>query len=89
MTLGEFARSVSREIVACARKRSDVRDVIGSAAEFLADNHLPPLQMQWFWQQVADHMTAHRPIEEDEFTGYLTAALNAVHDEITSCELQR
>ena len=76
MTLGEFAKSIAQEIADCAAWSSNVRAVIGSAAELLYD--LPAAQMRWFWQEVANELTARRPIEEGEQAQRITAAIREV-----------
>ncbi len=83
MTLGEFARSIAEEMAEC----TDVRAVIGSAADLLDD--LPGPQMKWFWEEVAAQLTARRPIEQDEFADRITAALDAVFGELAARGLQQ
>ncbi len=83
MTLGEFARSIADEIADRAAYRSDVRGVIGEASQLLAD--LPISQMKWFWQEVAWQLTAHRPIEQDERSEHITAALDEVNSALMVC----
>jgi hypothetical protein len=82
MTLGEFAKNIAEEIAGCAEWRSDVRAVIGSAAELLYD--LPAAQMRWFWQEVADELTARRPIEQGEQAEQITAAISAVQEALAA-----
>ncbi len=83
MTLGEFARDIANEISDRAECMSDVRGVIGEAAQLLED--LPASQMKWFWEEVASQLTAHRPIEEGELANCITAAIGQVQQALAAC----
>ncbi len=83
MTLGEFAIDIANEISDRADRSSEVRGVIGEAAQLLGE--LPASQMRWFWQTVAGQLTAHRPIEEGEQAEHITEAINEVMQAMTAC----
>lgn len=88
-TLGDYAKTVTDEIIACAEWMSDVRDVIESADERLTLNNVPFDETKWFWQEVAHQLIARRPVEEGDFAECLTAAVQEVLEELDSYGLEQ
>ena len=84
MTLGEYAKMVTDEIVACAEWMSDVSDVIGSVDQLMNECKVPAAQTKWFWQEVISQLTARRPIEENEVSDWITAAVDEVLQQLDS-----
>ena len=64
MTLGEYAQQIASVILKHGQESSTALKLIAATEGKLLDRNIPTLDRKWFWGEVANQMTAQRPLAE-------------------------
>ncbi len=66
MTLGEYAQQIASVIIKHGQEASIAAKLIAGTEGKLLERNIPARDRQWFWQEVADQLTARRPIVQTQ-----------------------
>ncbi len=64
MTLGEYAEQIALVIMKHGHEASVAGKLIAGAEGRLLERNIPIHDRQWFWQEVANQLSARRPVVE-------------------------
>jgi hypothetical protein len=64
MTLGEYAQQIAAVILQHGQEPSVAVKLIAGADGKLLERHIPLHDRRWFWQEVANQLSARRPVTE-------------------------
>ncbi len=62
MTLGEYAQQIASVIIKHGQEVSLAAKLIAGTEGKLLERNIPARDRQWFWQEVANQLTAQRPV---------------------------
>lgn len=64
MTLGEYAQQIASVIMKHGQETSTALKLIAGTEGKLLERHIPVYDRQWFWREVANQLSARRPVAE-------------------------
>ena len=62
MTLGEYASKIASVILEHGQESSMASKLITSTDGKLIERNIPAAERKWFWHEVANQITARRPV---------------------------
>ncbi len=62
MTLGEYAHQIAAVIMKHGQEASTASKLIVATEGKLLERHIPVFDRKWFWGEVANQLSAQRPV---------------------------
>ncbi len=69
MTLGEYAGQIASVILKHGQEASVAAKLIVATEGKLMERNIPSADRKWFWHEVANQLTARRPVEQTQLGG--------------------
>ncbi len=64
MTLGEYTQRIAAVIMKHGQEAATARKLIVATEGKLLERHIPVFDRKWFWGEVANQLSAQRPVSE-------------------------